>query len=134
MRIVKQIFLLTMLIKKQNLYLVWASKYLQHFNLNVHHKYNKQHIVSDVLSCLVLIMSSETNIKKDKLHVLFIKIYTEMSDEFWKHLVEDYDEDLTWHYIIDVLNKNKSIDVLDKNKSDEYIIILLFKWESNNII
>ncbi len=49
-RIVKQISLLMTLTKKQNLYLMHASEYLQHFNLNVHHKSEKQHIVSDTLS------------------------------------------------------------------------------------
>ncbi len=40
-RITKQISLLTMLIKKQNLHLVYVSKYLQCFNLNIHYKLNK---------------------------------------------------------------------------------------------
>jgi len=82
--IVKQTFLLTTLIKKQNLCLMCANKYLQHFNLNVHHKSEKQHIISDVLSRLVLTMSSDTDMKKDELNVLFMKIYVKMSDEFQK--------------------------------------------------
>lgn len=46
-------------------------------------------------------MLSETNIKKDKLNVLFAvntlftEIYAEMSDKFQKRLVKDYTENLT---------------------------------------
>ncbi len=98
-KIVKQIFLLTMLIKKQNLCLMYASKYLQHFNLNVHHKSEKQHIVLDVLSQLVSTMLSKTDMKKNELdtlfvmNALFIETYAEMSDEFQKCLIQEYDED-----------------------------------------
>jgi len=83
-KIVKQISLLMMLTEKQNLHLMHTSKYLQHFNLNIHHKSEKQHIVLDVLLRLVFTMLSERdiNMKKDELDVLFVKTYTEMSDEF----------------------------------------------------
>jgi len=92
MKIVKQTSLSTMLIKKQNLHLMCANKYLQHFNLNVHHKSEKQHIILNILSKLVLIMSSDTE-EEDELNVLFVKIYAEMSDKFQKQLVKNYDED-----------------------------------------
>lgn len=116
-----------MLIKKQNLCLICISKYLQHFNLNIYYKSDKQYIISDILLWLALIMLLKTDIKKKKLNVLFVKIYTEMSDDFWKYFVKDYVKDSAWHYMIDVLNKNK-------DKSNKNIIILLFKWESNDII
>jgi len=86
--IVKQVSLFITFIKKLNLHLIYTSKYLQHFNLNIHHKSEKQHIIFDTLSQLTLTMSSETNEKNDKLNtlyavnVLFVKTYAEMSDEF----------------------------------------------------
>jgi len=80
--IVKQISSLMMLIKKQNFHLIYMSEYLQQFNLNVQHKFEKQHIVLNVLSRLVSIMFSDIDMKKDKLNTLFMKIYAEMSDEF----------------------------------------------------
>lgn len=43
-------------------------------------------------------MLPETDIKKDKLNVLFtdvlfVETYIKMLDEFYKHFVKDYDED-----------------------------------------
>ncbi len=76
------------LIKKQNLYLMHASKYLQHFNLNIHYKSKKQHIVLNILSRLILTMLSETNMKKDELNtlfavnVLFVRMFIKMLDKF----------------------------------------------------
>ncbi len=86
-RIIKQISLFIVLTEKLNLYLIYASKYLQHFNLNIHHKLKKQHLVSDVLLWLVSTMLSEPNMKKDELNTLFVKIYTEMSSESKQHLM-----------------------------------------------
>jgi len=132
-KIVKQIFLSMMLIKKQNLCLMCASKYLQHFNLNIHHKSEKQHIVLDILSQLVSTMLSETDMKESKLdtlfvmNTLFIEIYIKMLNEFQKCLIQDYDEDSAWCYTINVLNKNK-------NNDNENIVNLSFKWDSNSII
>jgi len=80
-------------IKKQNLYLIYISKYLQHFNLNVHHKSKKQHIILNALSRLVLIMSSDTSMKKNELDALFMKTYVKMLNEFQKCFIKDYDED-----------------------------------------
>lgn len=48
-KIIKQILLFIMLIKKLNFHLIYISKYLQHFNLNIHYKLDKQHIISDTL-------------------------------------------------------------------------------------
>lgn len=69
-----------MLTEKLNLYFIKVSKYLQYFNLNIYHKSDKQHIISDTLSQLVSTISSEINIEKGKLNILFVKIYTEMLD------------------------------------------------------
>jgi len=110
------------LIKKQNLYLMHASKYLQHFNLNIHYKSKKQHIVLNILSRLILTMLSETNMKKDELNtlfavnVLFVRMFIKMLDKFWKCFVKDYNRNSTWCHIINILNKNKNI----------YLFIYLF--------
>ena len=95
--IIKQISLLMMSTEKQNLHLVYASKYFQHFNLNIHHKSKKQHIVSDALSQLALTMLSETDKEKNKLdtlyvNVLFVETYIKMSDKFQKCFIEDYNK------------------------------------------
>ncbi len=49
-----------------------------------------------------------------------------MLNKFQKCLVEDYDKNSAWCYIINILNKNE--------KSSKNTVILLFKWGSNNII
>ncbi len=78
-------------------------------------------------------MLSETNMKENKLdalfvmNALFIETYTEMLDEFWKCLIQGYNEDLAWHHTIDVFNKNK-------NNNSENTVNLSFKWGSNNVI
>lgn len=56
------------------------------------------------------IMLPETNMKKEKLNALFVKIYAEMSDKFCKCFIKDYNEDSAWCYMIDVLDKNKNKD------------------------
>ncbi len=132
-KIVKQISLLMMLTEKQNLCLMHISEYLQCFNLNVCHKSEKQHIVLNVLSQLALTMLPETDMKENKLdtlfvvNALFVETYIKMLNKFQKCLIQDYDEDLTWHHTIDILNKNK-------NNSNENIINLSFEWDSNSII
>jgi len=115
-----------MLTEKQNLCLMCASKYLQHFNLNICHKPEKQHIVSDTLLQLASTMLPETDIKESKLdtlfvvNTLFVETYAEMLDEFQKCLIQGYNEDSAWHYTINVLNKNK-------NNDSENTVNLLFK-------
>jgi len=123
-KIIKQISLFIMSTKKLNLYLICASKYLQHFNLNIHHKSDKQHIVLNILLWLISIMLLKISMKKEELNALFIETYTKISDEFQRCLIEDYDEDLMWHYVIDILNKN----------SNKNTVNLLFKWDSNDVI
>jgi len=132
-RIVKQISLLMTLTKKQNLHLMHASEYLQHFNLNVHHKPEKQHIVLNTLSWLVLTMLSETDMKESELNTLFVmnalfvETYIKMLKEFQKCLIQDYNEDSAWHHTINILNKNK-------NNNSKNTVNLSFKWSSNSII
>ncbi len=50
--IVKQTLLSTSSTDKLNLRLIWASKSLQRFNIEIHHKPGKQYIVPDTLSWL----------------------------------------------------------------------------------
>jgi len=132
-RIVKQISLSMMLTEKQNLCLMHASEYLQHFNLNIHHKSEKQHIVSDTLLQLASTMLPETGMKENELdtlfvvNTLFVETYIKMSEEFQKCLIQGYDEDSAWHYTIDVLNKNK-------NNGSKNTANLLFEWGNNSVI
>ena len=53
LNIAKQIILIINFIDKFNLRLVKIFDYLQRFNLEIRHKSNKQHIVSNVFSKLV---------------------------------------------------------------------------------
>lgn len=52
LRIAKQTLLLTSSTYQLNLMFIWASKYLQRFNIEICHKLGKKHIVSNTLSQL----------------------------------------------------------------------------------
>jgi len=71
-------------------------------------------------------MLPETDMKESELdalfavNALFIETYTEMSEEFQKCLIQDYNEDSAWRHTIDVLNKNK-------NNDNENTVNLLFE-------
>ena len=87
----------TISIDKLNLRLVRASNYIQRFNLDIRHKSNKQHIVSDVLSRLVsdnINASVIRNFDENELDALFTISLIEMKKDFRNRILDDYKTDL----------------------------------------
>lgn len=93
--IAKQTSLTITSIDKLNLRLVRAFDYLQHFNLNIRHKFDKQHIVLDVLSRLTFAnIFVEKSFANDELNALFIAFLVKMELDFRVKIVDDYRIDL----------------------------------------
>ena len=111
LKIVKQIFFIISSIDKFNFRFVRASNYIQRFNFDIRHKFDKQHIMSNVLFRLV---SFNDSIKKlfdeNELNTLFITTFIEMKKVFRNRLLEDYIKNSVWKKIIVLLNAQKQID------------------------
>ena len=72
LEIIKQISLIIFSIDKLNFRLMRAFDYLQRFNLNICHKFKKQHIIFDVLFKLFLNNSSQKSFANDELNALHV--------------------------------------------------------------
>ena len=109
--IVRQTNLTTSFTNKLNLHLIQAAVYIQQFQLKIHYKFDKQNIVSDILSRLSC-QEAEAN-EESILDILFTEsiyifhmLITEVSDEFKISLREDYKCDSQWKKIITNLQVN----------------------------
>ena len=124
--IANQITMTTISIDKLNLRLVRASNYIQRFNLDIRHKSNKQHIVSDVLSRLVsdnINASVIRNFDENELDALFTISLIEMKKDFRNRILDDYKTDLNWQKISQILNTD-----------DENVAKLSFCRRENDLI
>ena len=124
--IASQTTMTTISIDKFNLRLVRASNYIQRFNLDIRHKSNKQHIVSDVLSRLINDNINASMIKdfdENELDVLFTISLVEMKKGFRNRILDDYKTNLNWQKINQVLNAD-----------DENVAKLPFYKEKNDLI
>ena len=65
-----------------NLRIIWASEYLQQFNLNVRHKPGKTHIIPNALSHLASCKEAARSTVKGKLDALAATV-----QEIWANLV-----------------------------------------------
>ena len=111
LEIVKQISLTISSTDKFNFRLVRASNYIQRFNLDIRHKSDKQHIVSDALSRLVSLNDSiKKSFDESELNALFITTLIEMKKVFRNRLLKDYTQNSVWKKIIVLLNAQKQID------------------------
>ena len=110
--------------------LIRVFDYIQRFNLNIRHKSNKQHVVSNVLSRFFNDnIDSKIDETKNELNALFIVSFVEMNEVFRKRIINDYKSNLNWKRIIEVLNvddenvaklffcKKKMISFFDKTIS-----------------
>ena len=124
--IANQITMTTISIDKFNLRLVRASNYIQRFNLDIRHKSNKQHIVSDVLSRLVndnINASVIRNFDENEFDALFTISLIEMKKNFRNRIFDDYKIDLNWQKINQILNVD-----------DENVAKLFFCKRKNDLI
>ena len=111
LEIVKQISLIISSIDKFNLRFVRASNYIQRFNLDIRHKSDKQHIMSNVLSRLINLNESiKKSFDENELNALFIITLIEMKKIFRNRLLKDYIKNSVWRKIITLLNAQKQID------------------------
>ena len=113
LRIVKQITLSINSIDKLNLRLIRASNYLQRFNLNIRHKFDKQHIVLDAFFKLVSVNIESFLWKffanEKELDALFIVSLIEMNEFFRKRIIANYESDLNWKRIFSILNVENDV-------------------------
>lgn len=94
LEIIKQITLFISSTDRLNLRLIRASNYVQRFNLNIRHKSDRLHLISNALSRLsTQLFVSEIN--ESELNVLFTASLVEMTSEFRKRIITDYIENLT---------------------------------------
>src|SRR5436190_20978009 len=108
--IFKQTFLKIISINKLNLQLVQASQYIQNFCLQIFHKLEKTHLVSNTFSQL----SSEALFNNIEfiniLHedVKYTATMIELSEKFRKHLQDKYQKDSRLQKVLDmIINNNK---------------------------
>ena len=127
--IVKQISLIISFIDKLNLRLIRASNYIQRFNLNIRHKLEKQHIISNALSRLA-IDNAESILRKsfakDELNALFIMFFIKMNIHFKQRILNDYKTNLNWQRVTFVLETN--------DNHDESVATLSFYKRKNDFI
>ena len=111
--IAKQTSLSTSFTDKLNLRLVRASDYIQRFNLDIRHKFGKQHIVSDALFRLV---SDNINAldHDGELDALFTVSLVEMDSDFKQRILDGYKLDLNWQRISEQLDVNEGSEIAAK--------------------
>ena len=128
----KQTSLSIVFTDKFNLRLIRAFDYIQRFEIELRHKSDKQHIVSDIFSRLIS-TNIDTVFEKDELNALFTVVLVKMKTSFHQKLVVDYNIDLNWKRIFSMLDQQNKNDVnvakiffYRKNelifRFDEYII------------
>ena len=102
--IINQTSLITSFIDKLNLRLVKISNYIQRFDLDIRHKFDKQHIVSNALFRLINDNVNASNHDDDELNALFIISFIEMKSKFKQRILNDYKIDANWKRISKQLN------------------------------
>ena len=125
LNIAKQISLITSSTNKLNLRLIRVSNYIQRFSLNIRHKSEKFHTVSDALSRLSAKLSTSFSseqksdtIDDEKLDVLHTASTIEISFDFKSRIIENYKQDSDWIKIENVLNKFDNTSLLYVRKND----------------
>ena len=99
LNILKQKFVVAITsIMRMNLRLVRASQFLSQFSLDVRHKSDKEHIISNALSRLTSVnKETSTNISDydelSKVDALYTATLVEMSNDFRQKLLKEYKDD-----------------------------------------
>ena len=127
--IAKQTTLITSSIDRFNLRLIRASNYVQRFNLDIRHKFEKLHLISDALFRLSTKMSLSFHDENDKLNVLFTIFFVEMTSKFRDRIVADYVKNLTWKKIFKTLESSRKNNIELSFMSDNDLI---YRKESNH--
>ena len=125
LEITKQINMITTFTNKFNFRFVRVFDYIQRFDVELRHKSNKQHIVSNALSRLVNINIKNVFDEKE-LNVFFTTVLMKVEKNFRRKLIVDYVNDFHWKKIFVVLNQ--------QNKNAENSVKLSFYKEINELI
>ena len=123
--IVNQTLFITSFTDKFNFRLVRVSNYIQRFDLDIRHKFDKQHIVSNALFRLASDNINAFNHDDDELDALFIVFFIEMKSKFKQRILNDYKIDFNWKRI------SKQLDV---EANSEIVANLSFCREKNDFI
>ena len=123
--IINQTSFITSFTDKFNFRLVRILNYIQRFDLDIRHKFDKQHIVSNVLFKLVSDNVNVFNHDDDELDALFIISFVEMKSKFKQRILNDYKIDFNWKRI------SKQLDV---EISNEIAANLFFCKKENDFI
>ncbi len=102
------------------------SEYLQYFYLNIHYKSEKSNIISDALFQLpsdndicehLVNWKNQLKMNNFILKVLqinlrtavYVKILMKVSDQLWQNIKHEYDEELKWEHILQILERNNAL-------------------------
>lgn len=76
---------------RMNVRLIRASQFLRQFQLDVCHKSDNDHIISDVLSRLTSFNHNQSDDSNHfKLDAFHVDVFVQMSKQFYDRLVKDY--------------------------------------------
>ena len=104
LNIINQTSFIISFIDKFNFRFVRISNYIQRFDLDIRHKFDKQHIVSNVLFKLISDNVNAFNHDDDEFDALFIISFVEMKSKFKQRILNDYKIDFNWKRISKQLN------------------------------
>ena len=109
LKLIKQTSLNIAFIDKFNLRFIKIFDYIQRFEIELRHKSNKQHIVSDAFSRLVNI-NIDITFEKEELNAFFTIVLVKMKKKFRQKLIIDYNIDLNWkkNYLRCLISKIKT--------------------------
>ena len=112
LNIIKQTTFTTFFIDKLNFRFIRASNYIQRFNVELRHKSNAQHIISNVFFFRFVNLNTEQKLVDDekKLNVLFITTLIKMNEAFRNRFLKNYRNDLSWKRIFDLLNAQIDVE------------------------
>ena len=134
--IIKQITFSFSSTNKLNFRLVRVSDYIQRFDLNIRHKSNKSHLVSNVLFKLINLNDSQTSSKEEldafftlvdvntihfDVDVYFTCSLVKMNDVFRQKILNDYKIDSNWNRILNVLSIENDVNLSFERKDHEFI-------------
>ena len=143
--IARQITLNSVNTNKLNLRLMRASIYLSQFRLDVRHRSDKEHVISDALSRLFFDsgqisqqFSFEDILDFDTFHdgivdssadhdvYVFQKSLVIMSDEFRKQIIDDYIKKKIWRNMIEMFKALvKRVQVEEENNAKQKVVVVV---------
>jgi hypothetical protein len=118
--IVKQTKLITFNTDKLNLRLIKIVMYLSQFDLDVRHKSERDHVISDALSRLSSFDSSIDKITNILKNVdAYVEIMIKMSSSFKNRFIEEYKTDKQWSFLYEMLNNSQKNSMNEQTAHNE---------------